>query len=41
MTWQLETLETQEIPLVFFFSYDSRKATDLNFIEKIRNLEKT
>jgi len=27
--------------LVFFLSYDSRKATELNFIEKIRKLEKT
>jgi len=27
--------------LGIFFSYDSRKATELNFIQKIRNLEKT
>ena len=27
--------------LGIFFSYDSRKAIELNFIEKIRNLEKT
>jgi len=27
--------------LGIFFSYDSHKATELNFIEKIRNLEKT
>ena len=26
---------------VFFFSYDSRKATEFNFIEKIWNLENT
>ena len=27
--------------LGIFFSYDSHKATELNFIEKIQNLEKT
>ena len=27
--------------LGIFFSYDSRKASELNFIEKIQNLEKT
>ena len=34
--------DTQEKPaLGIFFSYYSRKATELNFIEKIRNQEKT
>ena len=27
--------------LGIFFSYDSKKANELNFVEKIRNLEKT
>ena len=34
-------LETQKKALGIFFSYDSNKANELNFVEKIRNLEKT